>query len=65
MNVVELLEGGGLLILCALLVVFAIMRSKSSGGEWPRSILATNAMVLVIVATGFFGLVAFIDSFLT
>jgi len=65
MNVVELLEGGGLLILCAILVVFAIMRSKASGGEWPRSILGTNAMVLVIVATGFFGLVAFIDSFVT
>lgn len=65
MNFIELLEGGGLIVICALLIAFATIRSRRSGGEWPRGIIPTNAMVLLIVATGFFGLVAFIDSFLT
>ena len=64
-NIVEMLEGGGLLVVCALLIVFAVIRSRRSGGEWPRGIVPTNAVVLLIVATGFFGLIAFVDSFLT
>lgn len=65
MNVIELLESGGLLAVCAVLVAFAIARSKAARGEWPRGILRTNFLVLLIVATGFFGLVAFIDSVMT
>lgn len=63
MNVLELLEGGGLLVACVLLIVFAVARSKGTRGEWPRGILATNVLVLLIIATGFFGIAAFIHSF--
>lgn len=64
MNVVELLEGGGLLIVCGLLVAFAIVRSKGAEGGWPRGVVSTNLLVLLIVGTGFFGIIAFVDSFL-
>lgn len=65
MNVLELLQGGGLLVVCALLVAFVVARSKNSGGAWPSGILSTNVLVLLIIASGFFGLAAFIDSFVT
>ncbi len=65
MNVLELLEGGGLLGVCVLLVVFAVARAKGAGGDWPSGILSTNFLVLVIIATGFFGIATFIDSFVT
>lgn len=65
MNVMELIEGGGLLIVCALLVAFALVRSKGTAGAWPSGILTTNTLVLLIIASGFFGLAAFIDSFMT
>lgn len=64
MNLLELAEGGGLLILCVLFIAFAVVRSKGTGGSWPKGILVTNILVLLIVGTGFFGLIAFIDSFL-
>ncbi|GHD61826.1 hypothetical protein GCM10017083_49720 [Thalassobaculum fulvum] len=63
MNVLEFVEGGGLLIVCALLIAFAIARSKGAGGEWPRGILPTNFLVLMIIGTGFFGIATFIHSF--
>ena len=62
MNILELLEGGGLLVVCALLTAFVIARSRGAGGEWPNGIIATNAMVLLIIATGFFGIATFIHS---
>lgn len=62
MNLMELLEGGGLLIICALLVAFTIARSKGAGGDWPKSVVATNFIVLLIIGTGFFGIAAFIHS---
>jgi hypothetical protein len=65
MNVLELLEGGGLLVVCVLLVVFAVARSRNTDGAWPSGILPTNVLVLLIIASGFFGLAAFIDSFVT
>lgn len=64
MNVIELLEGGGLLIVCAVLIVFVVARHKSTNGNWPSSILATNFMVLLIISTGFFGIATFIASFM-
>lgn len=63
MNVFEFLEGGGLLVLCVLIVVFAITRSRAAHESWPKGVLATNALVLAIVASGFFGILTFIDSF--
>lgn len=65
MNIWEFVEGGGLLAVCALLVVFAVARAKGAGGEWPRGILPTNFLVLMIIATGFFGIATFIDSFVS
>lgn len=62
MNVIELLEGGGLLVVCALLVAFVIARSKGAGGEWPKGVILTNFVVLLIIATGFFGIATFIHS---
>ena len=63
MNVIELLEGGGLLVVCALIIVFALAKHKKSPGGWPKGIIATNALVLVIIATGFFGIATFLHSF--
>ncbi|MEQ8813230.1 MAG: hypothetical protein RLO51_02975 [Thalassobaculum sp.] len=65
MNVIELLEGGGLLIVSVLLIVFVVARNKTTGGNWPSSIVATNFMVLLIIGTGFFGIATFIDSFVS
>lgn len=65
MNIIEMLEGGGLLVICAVIIAFALARSRTSAGEWPRGILSTNVLVLLIIASGFFGLAAFIDSVLT
>ncbi len=63
MNVIELLEGGGLLVVCALIIVFALAKNKKSPEGWPKSIMVTNALVLVIIATGFFGIATFLHSF--
>ena len=63
MDLFAFLEGGGLLVLCALLVAFAIARNKKAPNGWPRGVLRTNALVLTIIASGFFGLATFIDSF--
>jgi len=65
MNIWELLEGGGLLGVCVLLVIFAVARAKGAGGDWPRGILPTNFLVLLIIGTGFFGIATFIDSFVS
>lgn len=62
MNLIELLEGGGLLIVCALLIAFVIARSRGAGGDWPKGVITTNAIVLLIIATGFFGIATFIHS---
>ncbi len=64
MNVIELIEGGGLLIVCALLIVFVAARARKANGNWPAGIITTNAMVLLIIATGFFGIAVFIASFM-
>lgn len=64
MNAIEFLEGGGLLAVSAILAVFAATRSRRSIGDWPKGVISTNALVLVIIATGFFGIATFIDSFL-
>lgn len=64
MNVMELIEGGGLLIVCGLLIVFVVARAKNASGDWPRGIISTNFMVLLIIGTGFFGIAAFISSFM-
>ncbi len=62
-NVMELLEGGGLLVVSVLLIVFVVARSKGAGGDWPKGIITTNFLVLIIIGTGFFGIAAFIHSF--
>ncbi len=62
MNVIELLEGGGLLVVCALIIVFALAKNKKSPDGWPKGIMFTNALVLVIIATGFFGIATFLHS---
>lgn len=63
MNVIELLEGGGLLVACILIILFAIARNKRSPDGWPKGIVVTNALVLAIIGTGFFGIAALIHSF--
>src|SRR3546814_13377110 len=55
MNVLEMLEGGGLLIVCALVVAFVLVRREAAGGDWPAGILSTNGLVLLILSRGFFG----------
>lgn len=64
MNIMEFVEGGGLLIICIVILVFAVTKSRATSESWPKGILSTNALVLIIIATGFFGIAAFIDSFL-
>ena len=64
-NIMELVEGGGLLVVSIVLLVFAVSRSRASSESWPSGILSTNVLVLVIIGTGFFGIAAFIDSLLT
>jgi hypothetical protein len=64
MNFMELIEGGGLLAVSIILMVFAVTRSRSTSESWPKGILSTNALVLLIIATGFFGIAVFIDSFI-
>lgn len=63
-NIMELLEGGGLLVVSIALLVFAVSRSRATAESWPAGILSTNVLVLAIIGTGFFGIAAFIDSFL-
>ncbi len=65
MNVLEFIEGGGLLLISGALIVFAIARNKATEGGWPKGIIPTNFFVLLIIASGFFGIATFIDSFLT
>lgn len=65
MDIIEMLEGGGLLIVCVLIIVFAMARNKRSPEGWPKGIIVTNFLVLAVIATGFFGLATFIDSFIT
>jgi|GEM_PF-745856 len=64
MHVLEMLEGGGLLIVCVALIVFVVTQARKRRGDWPSGIISTNVVVLLIVGTGFFGIAMFIASFI-
>jgi len=63
LNIFSFVESGGLFILAALLMVLMIVKARRTGGEWPKSMVLTNVLIISIIGVAALGLVLGLGSF--
>lgn len=61
---IEILEGVGLIIISGLLAALLIFKNRKSDRPWPNNPHYVNALIVMIIATGAFGLALEIDNLL-